>query len=305
MRIKFDEGLFGLVILIVAVMFPIVVQGQDSTRSSVFREYRIRSPFQIIRPADVEYQLWEGFMLVHQANDGDPVAQQELGIRYLLGKGFEADTVRAAYWIDKAAHQNMSTAEYNLGVFLNNGWGLKWNPFEAFRWFKAAAARELPDAEFVLGLLYTDNLVVARDWLKAYRLVKEAADVGFEPARKAMKEFKDRGIAIPADSSTDSSYSPGSVSSKPSKPAIATSSMEPVYLDFGNDTATQVDDQTLLNEALRQGNGDLRKALGVSGVFESDSDSTGIELIRRAANAGSSGSPDVFRALLRTGNRCA
>ena len=139
-------------------------------------------------------------MLVHKANDGDPVAQHELGLRYLLGKDFPVDTALAAYSIGKAADQNMSIAQYNYGVFLNNGWGVKWNPFEAYHWFRLAAAHKLPEAQFVMGLFYTDNLALPRDWIKAYHLVKASADQNYEPARNVLQEFVKRGIHIPGDS---------------------------------------------------------------------------------------------------------
>ena len=40
---------------------------------------------------------------MEKANNGDASAQHELGIRYLLGRGFGVDTVKSAYWIQKAA----------------------------------------------------------------------------------------------------------------------------------------------------------------------------------------------------------
>jgi len=267
-----------------SLLSPFLVVAQDSTRSSVFRDRGWHNSLQLIRPADVDYQLWEGFMLVHEANEGDPAAQHELGLRYLLGKGFAADTARAAYWIGKAAKQNMSIAQYNYGVFLDNGWGVKWNPFEAYRWFKAAADRQLPEAELVMGLFYTDNLVVPRDWTKAYRFVKASADANYEPAKKVLQEFTRRGVPIPSDSSMASSTLHDS--SEIDTSAASVGAVEPVFLDFGKDTSSHVDDLTLLNEAFREGNEEFRKELGVSKMFEPGGDTTGIGMIERAANEG-------------------
>ena len=223
-------------------------------------------------------------MLVHRANEGDPAAQHELGLRYLLGNGFPADTSQAAYWIEKAAKQNMSIAQYNFGVFLDNGWGVKWDPFEAYHWFKAAADRQLPEAEFVMGLFYTDNLVVPRDWTKAYLFVKAAADANYEPAKKVLQELIRRGTPVPGDNSL--ATSPLGDSSVTEKTAGSVGAVEPVFLDFGKDTSSHVDDLTLLNEAFHEGNAEFRKALGVSKMFEAGEDTTGIGMIRRAANAG-------------------
>ncbi len=236
-------------------------------------------------------------MLVHKANDGDPVAQHELGLRYLLGKDFPVDTALAAYWIGKAADQNMSIAQYNYGVFLNNGWGVKWNPFEAYHWFRLAAAHKLPEAQFVMGLFYTDNLAVPRDWIKAYHLVKASADQNYEPARNVLQEFVKRGIHIPGDSAGVplASYDSSSTRAE-KKSAISSSDIEPVFLDFGNDTSTQIDDLTLLEEAFHEGNEEFREALGLSKIFEAREDTTGIGMIERAANAGS---PEALTVLGR------
>ncbi len=257
--------------------------GKDHQNSSVFKDYKPPGPNQLIRPSDVVYQLWEGFALVREANAGDPAAQNELGLRYLLGEGFPVDTSRAVYWITKAADQNMSIAEYNLGVFLNNGWGIKWNPFKAFVRFKAAAEQHLPDAEFALGLAYTDNLTVARDWTVAYRWLKAAADQKYEPASQVLKEFVRRGIPIPSDSTQTAkaahdTSSPGAVKS-----------FELVYLNFGPDTTSHVSDLTLLDEAFREGGKELRKALGVSTIFEkgNQKDTNAISVIEKAADVGS------------------
>jgi len=236
-------------------------------------------------------------MIVHKANDGDPVAQHELGLRYLLGKGFQVDTALAAYWIGKAAKQNMSIAQYNYGVFLNNGWGVKWNPFEAYRWFSLAAARQLPESEFVMGLFYTDNLVVPRDWNKAYHLVKAAADQNYEPARKVLQEFIKRGIPIQNDSAASSLTLHDSSSARVERQTtVSSNAVEPVFLDFGTDTTSRVDDATLLNEAFQEGNEEFRKKLGVTKMFQAGEDTTGIGIIERAANAGS---PEALTVLGR------
>ena len=280
-----------LIILIqLVLLLSLPAFGQDTlqqkAKSSVFKDYKPPGSSQVIRPSDLEYQLWEGLMIVREANDGDPAAQHELGLRYLLGKGFPIDTVKAAYWIHKAADQNMSIAQYNYGVFLDNGWGVEWNPFEAYLQFKAAAKRQLPEAEFAMGLSYTDNLVVTRDWAKAYKWLKAAADAKYEPAHQVLIEFVRKGIPVPTDTTAAVTGQKDSSTSIAVKPA---GSLEPVFLDFGSDTATHVDDLTLLNEAFHEGNSEFRKALGVSKLFGKgdEQDSTGISMIIWAAGIGS------------------
>ncbi len=234
---------------------------------------RPKTPGSMIKESDVDYQLWESFVVMRKANDGEAPAQHELGLRYLMGKGFEADTQKAALWIKKAAAQDYVLAKYNLGILYHNGWGVDWNPFEAYRNFLHAAHKKLPDAEFVVGLMLTENLVVNRDWQKAYRYVKSAAEEGFEPARKALVEFQKRGIKTESDSG---------------KPAERESRVRPVFLDFNVDTSSKADDRVLLKDFLREAGPGMRQALGISdtALIESGVEKS-FERIERAADVGS------------------
>src|SRR3972149_5120703 len=104
-------------------------------------EKKPSGPGAMIKESDIDYQLWEGFLLVRKANAGEPAAQHELGIRYLQGKGFAADTVKAVFWFMKAADQDFDLANYNLGILAMNGWGMQWNPFQSYASFLRAAKK--------------------------------------------------------------------------------------------------------------------------------------------------------------------
>ena len=268
-KVSNNTGRFLICILGCSVFFVFPLQSQRKTF-----EKKPSGPGAMIKESDVDYQLWEGFLLVRKANAGEPAAQHELGIRYLQGKGFVADTVKAALWFMKAADQDFELANYNLGILTMNGWGMPWNPFQSHAYFKRAAAKGMQESQFVVGLILTENLVVPQNWPEAYQYVKKAADAGFEPAKKALVEFERRGIS---DSTIKRTQSPGDETGKP------------IFLDFNVDTTTQVDERTLLNELAREAGPELRKALGV--VQENDPgvvrDTTALALIGRAAEAGS------------------
>ena len=166
------------------------IQNRDTTSSLAFKKNRPEKRTTLFYQPDLSYQLWKQFNLIREANSGDPLAQHELGIRYLLGDGVPADTLLGAYWIHKAVESNLTAAVYNYGILLMNGWGVKWNPFDAYDYFMKAAKDEMPQAEYIVGIFYTDNLVVKRDWAAAYKWVKKASDAGFEPAKKTLKELK-------------------------------------------------------------------------------------------------------------------
>ena len=103
------------------------IQESDSTSSLAFKKNRPQKSLMPFYQPDLSYQLWKQFNLIREANSGDPLAEHELGIRYLLGDGVRADTLLGAYWIRKAVEKNLTAAEYNYGILLMNGWGVKWN----------------------------------------------------------------------------------------------------------------------------------------------------------------------------------
>ena len=274
--------------------FCIPLFSQYQKKAAVFKEHKAPS-LDLIRHTDESYQLWEDFMLMQKANSGDALAQHELGIRYLLGRGFGVDTVKSAFWIQKSADQNYVVAHYNIGIFLNNGWGVPWNPFKAFEHFHYAAQQGMPEAEYVYGSFLTDNLVVAQNWPDAYAWMKKSADAGYQPAKDALVEFEKRGIVVHADSSVTASAPSMRVDSSSVLPARP---WKPVLLDFSDEPATEEDELGFLKEMLRKGSADLKNALGI-GSMDPDNlvaDSTLLRMIKSAADIGS---PEAMAVLGR------
>jgi TPR repeat protein len=171
----------------------------EQPKSVVFKNFTAPPPSFLRNRNNITSELWQGFQLLRDANAGDPAAEHELGLRYLLGEGFPADTTLAAEWIRKACDQKLAVACYNYGVLLNNGMGVPWNPFEAYRQFQYAAARRIPQASYMLGIFSSDNLALPRNIPAAYGFFKAAADSGFEPAREVLAEFAERGWRQPED----------------------------------------------------------------------------------------------------------
>jgi TPR repeat protein len=275
-----------IIILFYCLILPLF--SQQDKRSKAFKTKS--SPFRVleIQQSDVTYQLWEGFQLIRNANAGDAPSQHELSIRYLTGKGFSCDTVRAAYWMKKAADQDYILAKFNYGIYLNNGWGVDWNPFEAYHYFQYAAGNDMREGEYVLGLFYTDNLVVQRNYLRAYDLIKKSADQNYDPAKDVLAEFEKRGIAGTKSPSKDSSKSKSTVPQTLSPQSPSAQIVQPVLMEFDDDKTSQVDDLTLLKELFNEGNEELRNTLGVSKILidSVQTDSTGFSLIKEASEFG-------------------
>lgn len=276
-------------LIIQMIGFSVGSGAEDPTKSLVFRDRAIeRNPFHFDSD-NSRREMWNAFMLVKDANSGDPVAQHELGLRYLTGNGFEADTDKAAYWVQKAADQNLIPARYNLGIFLNSGLSVPWNPYKAYEEFKYTAEHGMVEGEYVYGLLFTDDLVVARNYAEAYRWLNMAADSGYAPAREVLAEFKKRGINTELEngnkaSKASSAKSAASGSSSQTKQA----SLHPVLLDFGTDSVVVPGPEQLIREALVDAKPRLKDDLLNLKIEDphSRSDSTNYRLIVESADAG-------------------
>jgi hypothetical protein len=77
--------------------------------------------------------------LLAKAHAGDPKAQNQLGVRYLIGDGVEKDPKQAVEWYRKAARAGYPDAMFNLGAAYFNGAGVSIDDSAAFAFFSAAA----------------------------------------------------------------------------------------------------------------------------------------------------------------------
>ena len=84
---------------------------------------------------ETAYRLW----LSKAKLDGDPEAQNYLGIHYYLGLGVERDIKKAAKWYEKAAKQNYPNAQRNYGDLFYQGLGVKQDYYNAYVWYFAAS----------------------------------------------------------------------------------------------------------------------------------------------------------------------
>ena len=63
-----------------------------------------------------------------------------------MGRGVAKDVYEAVKWYRLAADQGNVIAQYNLGVCYANGTGVAKNDAEAVKWYKKAAAQGDEDA---------------------------------------------------------------------------------------------------------------------------------------------------------------
>jgi hypothetical protein len=75
------------------------------------------------------------------AEQGDAVAQYNLGFIYTNGQGVPQDDVAAASWYRKAAEQGYPAAQFKLGSMYFDGRGVQQDYVRALMWLNLAAAR--------------------------------------------------------------------------------------------------------------------------------------------------------------------
>jgi len=269
-------------------------KADDQAKSPVFKSYKPPPGRAALQGSDLIYESWQAFITERRAVAGDPAAQHEIGLRYLLGRGVEADTARGAYWIARAAAQNVVSARFNLGILDYHGWGVPWNPFESFTQFHWCAEHGMVEAELTLGEFYTENLIVPVNWDTATYWIQKAVQDGYAPAKQALEEVRKRSERNRRDEAADSALAKVDSSGMISK----TLSIAPVFLAVEEDTASRSSEWKVLRGALEEADPEVREALGISRIIDEnlDLDSLGIEYIKRAANGGN---PEALKVLGR------
>ncbi len=122
------------------------------------------------------------FVLASAAADqGDPVAQNLLGVLFLHGDGVPRDVDRAVgYFRDAIAGGNV-LAMANIGdAFLDGAEGLEINPEEVFDLLETAAAAGNAGAQNGLGLFYHRGVLADPDYARAmeyYLMAYEGGDM--------------------------------------------------------------------------------------------------------------------------------
>ncbi|MAT38782.1 MAG: hypothetical protein CL946_04180 [Ectothiorhodospiraceae bacterium] len=253
-------------IILAAAVLAASAMAQDTERSPVLRDPYTPARYYYINPLPGIGKQLRDFQLLQEANRGDSEAQNTLGIKYLLGDGFAADTAKAAYWIEKAAAQRNYSGLYNRGLLRTKGWGVPWDPYAAVEDFRVAAVNGLPEAQFAYGIVYTDDLIFRRDWETAAHWIAKAREQGLTAADEVLTSMLERGHISPADTVLhDVPEDSPSVAFEPPKQeeyeSASPDGWSPVFLDFEEqDETAEISTGTLLAEAVR-----------TSGLAEGDS----------------------------------
>ena len=102
------------------------------------------------------------------AEEGNAVAQNNLGLMYHNGWGVPQDYKEAVYWYRLAVEQGYAIAQYNLGLMYEKGKGVPQDDKEAVRLYRLAAEQGYADAQGNLGVMYAFGNGVMKDYVYAH-----------------------------------------------------------------------------------------------------------------------------------------
>ena len=137
--------------------------------------------------------------LEHRAQQGDPVAQYDLGNRYYGGEPelkIEQQLNKAAEWFRKSADGGNVEAQYRLGVMNSHGEGMVQDYTEAAKWFRKAANQGHVRAQYELASLLLRGLGVPEDYSEAYFWLLIAAKAKNPDAAAMLQQV---AKSLPAD----------------------------------------------------------------------------------------------------------
>ncbi len=103
-----------------------------------------------------------------QAEQGNGVAQVNLGLMYEKGKGVTQDFQEALRWYRLSAEQGVAHAQFSMGVMYREGRGVAQDYRAAVNWFRLAASQGHADAQSSLGEMYASGRGVIQDYIYAH-----------------------------------------------------------------------------------------------------------------------------------------
>lgn len=116
---------------------------------------------------------------LEKANQGDKVAQCNLGLCYQQGVGTAKDMQQAIFWMEKSANQDYALAQFSLGTFYIE----LQNYEQALFWLTKASNQYYGPADYQIGVMYANGWGVEKDNNKVYYWLTKAAMHGDKEAK--------------------------------------------------------------------------------------------------------------------------
>jgi TPR repeat protein len=131
------------------------------------------------------------------AADDNSVAQYELGLDYLAGRGTSKDEAEGSRWMQKAADHDNPRAQFVLSLGYKEGVGLTANPAKALHWARKSAEQGHPCAQLLVATLYLQGVGAAQSYTEAEKWLERAAAQGERTSMFDLGVLYGKGLGVP------------------------------------------------------------------------------------------------------------
>ena len=128
--------------------------------------------------------------LSEEAKQGDLEAQNDLGVKYIQGKGVVENYGKAVALFRMAAERGYAPAQMNLGQMYMTGKGVAQNHAQAAEWARRAAEQGDAEGQYNLGVAYAEGKGVPQDWVLAHMWFNISATNGKKGRRYTRYEVE-------------------------------------------------------------------------------------------------------------------
>lgn len=131
------------------------------------------------------------------ADQDEPTAQNNLGLLHEKGEGVPQDYKLALEWYQKSALQGNALAGQSLGNLYFKGNGTPQDYNQASKWYRMAADKGDILGQFQLGGMYFRGLGVQQDKHEAVKWYRLAASQGYSSAQLILGAMYQKGDGVP------------------------------------------------------------------------------------------------------------
>ena len=97
------------------------------------------------------FEVWKPL-----AENGDPIAQNSLGVMFQKGLGVKKNYNTSFNWFRQSAEQGYTPAQVSLGYIYDQGMGVPVDKVSAFMWWEIASLNGDSDAKTLLQILTSE-----------------------------------------------------------------------------------------------------------------------------------------------------
>ena len=186
----------SLLLIVLFVSTAVISAAQDDSSRPITPQAEVQSGNLYIDQKDYSKAMtW----FRKAAEQGNAVAQNNIGWLYQNGFGVQQDYAEAMKWYREAAGQSDALAQFNVGCLYQDGLGVKQDYAEAMSWYRKAADQHNADAQNNIGMLYEKGLGVEQNYMSAMAWFYMAADQGNALAQDNIGWLYEKGFGVAQD----------------------------------------------------------------------------------------------------------